>query len=209
MLFFWKFLLCVGQGRNETIFFIFSLSQPFPTYFGLKWCHKGVFKFFCYFFGIFYYASGRDETKRYFLFSLFLSLFQPILVSIEAIKVFFNFLNFFAIFLEFSIMRKDETKRYFLFSQFLSLFQPILAWNEAIKVFFNFLNFFAIFFEFSIRRLVRTKRNDNFYFSLFLSILQSISALNEAIREFFLFFECFCYLFGIFSYVSGKDGAER
>ena len=166
MLFFWKFLLCFGQGRNETIFFIFSLSQPFPTYFGLKWSHKGVFEFFCYFFGIFDFASGRDETKRYFIFSLFLSLFQPILVSIEAIKVLFNFLNFFAIFFEifYYASGKDETKLYFLFSHFLILFQPILAWNEAIKVFINFLNFFAFFFEFSIRRLVRTKGNDNFYF---------------------------------------------
>ena len=130
MLFFWKFLLCVGQGRNETIFFIFSLSQPFPTYFGLKWSHKGVFKFFCYFFGIFYYASGRDETKRYFLFSLFLSLFQPILVSVEAIKVFYNFLNFFAIFLEFSITPRVRTKRNDIFYLlFFSAF-PNLYWFQ-------------------------------------------------------------------------------
>ena len=43
LLFFWNFLLRVGQGRNETVLFIFFLSQPFPTYFGLKLSHKGVF----------------------------------------------------------------------------------------------------------------------------------------------------------------------
>ena len=125
------------------------------------------FQFYCYFFGIFYYASSKDEMKRYFLFSLFLSLFQPILAWNEAIKVFFNFFNFFAIFLEFSITRRVRTKRndifYFLF---LSHFQPILAWNEAIKVFSKFLNFFAPFLEFSITYRVRTKRSDSFVFSL-------------------------------------------
>ena len=34
--FFWNFLLRVQQERNGTIIFIFSLSRPFPTYFGLK-----------------------------------------------------------------------------------------------------------------------------------------------------------------------------
>ena len=117
------------------------------------------------FFGIFYYPSGKDETKRYFLFSLFLSLFQPILVSNEAIKVFSNFLNFFAIFLEFSIRRRVRTKRNdnFYFSLFLSILQSILALSEAIREFFYFLNFFSIYLEFLIMCLVRTERNDNLY----------------------------------------------
>ena len=133
MLFFWNFLLRVGYGRNETIFFIFSLSQPFPTYIHFKWSHKGVFsffEFFYYFFGIFYYASGKDETKRYFLFSHFLILFQCILAWNEAIKVFFNFSNFFAIFLEFSITRQVRTKRNDIFYLlFFSAF-PNLYWFQ-------------------------------------------------------------------------------
>ena len=61
------------------------------------------------------------------------------------------FLNFFALFLEFSITRwvgtkRNETERQYLFCFFLDLFQPILALNEAIMVFFNFFNFFPIFF---------------------------------------------------------------
>ena len=49
------------------------------------------FEFFCYFFGIFYYALGRNETERQDLLSLFRGIFQPILALNEAIVVFFNF----------------------------------------------------------------------------------------------------------------------
>ena len=61
------------------------------------------------------------------LFSFFLILRQPILPWNEAIMVFFNFLNFFAIFLEFSISRRVGMERddnlYFLsFSAFSNLF---------------------------------------------------------------------------------------
>ena len=66
------------------------------------------FEFFCYFFGIFYYALGRNETERQCLFSFLLGLFQPILTLNEAILAFFNF---FVIFLEFQIMRQVETER--------------------------------------------------------------------------------------------------
>ena len=33
----------VGTERNGSIIFIFSLSRPLPTYFGLKWSHNGIF----------------------------------------------------------------------------------------------------------------------------------------------------------------------
>ena len=85
--------------------------------------------------------------------------------------VLFNFLNFFTILLEFSIMRqvrteRNGTKRKFLFSTFLILFEPILAQNGAIMVLFNF---FTIFFEFYIMRQEARERNDNFYFLPFSS----------------------------------------
>ena len=88
---------------------------------------NGVIMVFFNFFGIFYYALGGNETERQYLFSFFLGLFQPILVLNEAIPEFFNFLNFFAIFLEFLIMRQEGTKRndnsYFLsFFTFSKLF---------------------------------------------------------------------------------------
>ena len=63
LLFFWNFLVRVGMERNRTIISIFSISRPFPTYCLIFW-------FFCYFSWIFSNASGRNETKQYFLFSL-------------------------------------------------------------------------------------------------------------------------------------------
>ena len=57
----------VRTGRNETRIFIFSLSHPLSTDFGLKWSHNGIFfffEFYCCVFGIFHNASARNETKR-------------------------------------------------------------------------------------------------------------------------------------------------
>ena len=81
MLFFWNFLLRIGQERNGTIIFIFSLSQPLPTYFGVEWGSNVIFFliFLLFCFGIFCYTSGRNGTERngnfYFLsFPAFSSL---------------------------------------------------------------------------------------------------------------------------------------
>ena len=130
LLFFWNFLLRVGWERNGTTIFIFSISRPFPTYFDLKWSPNGIIWFFyfsSFFFGILYYPSGRNGIERQFLFFLFLGISQPILAWNEAIMVFFNLLNFFAIFLEFSITHWVGTERndnfYFLYlSAYSNLF---------------------------------------------------------------------------------------
>ena len=119
--------------------------------------------------------------------------------------VFFNLLNFFAIFLEFSLKCQGITKRndnfYFLF---LSQFQPILALNHAIMVFFTFLNFFAIFLEFSITHRVGTEQNDNFYFLSLVDLFHLILARNEATTVFFYFFSLFLEF-----YISRRVGTER
>ena len=85
--------------------------------------------------------------------------------SNEAITVSFNFLNFFAIFLEFSITRRVEMEQndnfYFLF-----LSQPFcnVFWLEMKPQ--RYFLIFLIFLEFSITHRVRTKRNGTFnYFS--------------------------------------------
>ena len=90
----------VGTKRNDNFYFL-----PFPFSFNLWWLEIEplwyfliFFDFFCYFFEIFYYVLGRNETERQDLFSFFLGLFKPILSLNEAIMVFFNFFNFFAIF---------------------------------------------------------------------------------------------------------------
>ena len=120
----------VGTERNGTIIFIFSHSRPFQTYFGLKgpqWYFLIFSIFLLFFFLIFYYASWRNGTDRKFLFFLFLGIFQPILAWNEAVMVYFNFFNFIAIFLEFSVSRRVGTERnynfYILsFSAFSNLF---------------------------------------------------------------------------------------
>ena len=128
------------------------------------------FEFCCYFFGIFYYASGRNGTEWQFLFSLFLSLFQPILAWNEAIMIFFNFLNFVAIFLEFSIMRRVGTERndifYFLsFSAFSNLY-----WLELKPelYFLIFWIFFLFFWNFLFR--VGSEQNGTTIFIFFISL---------------------------------------
>ena len=116
MLFFWNFLLRVGNGieRNGMTNFIFSISMRFTTNFGLKWSHNDIFKFSNYFATFLEFSiSCRVGTKTewYLLYSLFLGLYQPILAWNEAIIIFFNILKFFAIFLEFSISCRVGTER--------------------------------------------------------------------------------------------------
>ena len=166
---------------------------------------------FAIFFLIFYYALDRNEAERQYLFSLFLILFRTILASNQAKMWFFNFFNFFAIFLEFSITRRVGTKQndnfYFLsFSAFSNLF-----WLEMKKkwYFFNFLNYLGIFFEFYIRRRVGTKQNDNFYFLPFSSSFNLWWLEMEPLWYFLNFFEFFCYFFGIFYYALGRNGTNR
>ena len=79
------------------------------------------FEFVSYFLGIFYYALGRNETERQYLFSFFHGLFQPILALNEVILA---FLNFFPIFLQFYIMCQVGTERNdnFFFPSFSSSF---------------------------------------------------------------------------------------
>ena len=126
----------VGTHRND--FFLF-----FPLFLGLPqlilaWKEATLvflnfFEFFCYFFWIFYYGSGRNSLERFSfflsysafpnLFSLFLGLPQHILPRKEAIILFSIFLNFFTIFLEFSITSRVGTPRNDFFF-FFSLSRP-------------------------------------------------------------------------------------
>ena len=126
MLFFWNFLLRIGQERNGTIIFIFSLSQPLPTYFGLKWGSNGIvlifWIFLLFFFMVFSitHRVGKEQNGTIIFVSLFLIFFRPILAWNEFLMVFFNFLNFFVIFLEFSITHWAGTNRNNIF-YFLSI----------------------------------------------------------------------------------------
>ena len=137
-----------GMKRNNI--FIFSLSQPLPTYFVLKWGSNGIvliFRNFLLFFCLEFSITHRVGTERngtIIFISLFLIYFQPILAWNEFIMV---FLNFFVIFLEFSITRRIGTKRnynfYFLsFPAFSSLFWPKMKPQWYFLIFWIFLPFF-------------------------------------------------------------------
>ena len=171
-------------GRVEThrndYFYSFSFSA-FPILFWLEkklwWCFPifWIFLEFC--------ITGRVATHRkdfffFFLFPLFLSLSQPVLARKEAMMGFSNFLNFFAIFLESSIMGQVGThwNDFFYFLSFSAI--PNLFWLEmkrwwCFEIFWIFLLFYwnflfpvwyepirTIFFIFSISRPFPT------YFSL-------------------------------------------
>ena len=111
------------------------------------------FKFFSYFFGILYYVSDWNGTKRQFLFSLFLGVSPLILAWNEAIIVFYNFLKFFAIFLEFSITRRVGTKRNdnFCFPSFSAFFNVFWLEMKPQWYFFKFFKIFPIFWNFLLR----------------------------------------------------------
>ena len=63
---------------------------------------RGFFNFFFNFFGNFLARVEYERNSGLNFFSLFLYLFHPVMAKNNAGKGFFNFLNFFAIFLEFS-----------------------------------------------------------------------------------------------------------
>ena len=122
----------VGTEWNRTIIFTFSLFQPIPINYGLKWSHNGIvwyFDFFSSFFGIFYYLSGKNGTERQFLFFLFLGLFQPILAWNEAIMEFFTLLNFLAIFFNLLLRVRSERNETIIFIFSLCAFSN-LFWLE-------------------------------------------------------------------------------
>ena len=83
--------------------------------------------------------------------------------------MFYSFMNFFAIFFEFSISGQEgiDQNDNFYYISFLAF--PNLFWLEEkpYSCFTILWIFFYIFFEFSIVGRVRIDRNDNFYFLSF------------------------------------------
>ena len=120
------FWLKIMLGRRFIIFLIFLLF---------------FWEFFC---------PGRVCTElraKFFFFFLFFGLSQPVLANNKAGKRFFNFLNFFTIFigilLSWSSMNGIRDENFVLF---FGISHPVLAKNNAGKGFYNFLNFLTIFF---------------------------------------------------------------
>ena len=150
-------------------------------------------------------GTKRNDNFYFIFFSSFSNLF---LALNEAIMEFLNFLNFFAIFLEFSILRRVWTDRnenfYFVsFSAFSNLF-----WLKMIsKLYFWIILLF--FWNFLLRvRKERNRTKRQFLFSLFRCVFQPILASKEAIMVFLNFLNFFAIFFGILYYASCKNWTE-
>ena len=108
------------------------------------------FEFFCFFLGIFYYATGRNEMERKFLFSPFLCLFQLYLAWNEAIMVFFYFFEFFFEIL-YNASSKKETERQFFFLSSSTLSNLFWLKMKPPRYFLNFLIFWLFYWNFLLR----------------------------------------------------------
>ena len=111
--FFAIFYYASGRNRteqNNNFYFLYFLA-----FFNLFWLEMKPQRYFLIFW-LFYWnfllriGLERNGTERQFLFCYFPILLWPILASNESLMIFFNFYNFFATFLEFSIMRRVGTK---------------------------------------------------------------------------------------------------
>ena len=118
----------VGKKRNDNFYFL-----SFSAFFNLLWLEKMPWWCFLIFwiclllFCNFLLRFWQERNGMIiFIFSLSQS-FWPILPWNEAVMVFFNFLNFFATFFEFSMPGRVGTKRkdkfyFFSFSAYSNLF---------------------------------------------------------------------------------------
>ena len=143
---------------------------------------------FLHFFGIPYSVSGWNGSEREFFFSLILSLSRLILAWNEATMMFSDFLNFFAIFLEFLILGRVGMDRNENF--FFSHSRPVpssfgLKWshNDVLWIF----KFFYYFFGIPYSRSGWNGSEWEYFCSLILSWSSPVLALKEAILMFFNF----------------------
>ena len=157
----------------------------------------------------FYFArlvgTKRNDNFYFPYFSSFSDLFW---LEMNHNRISFFFVEFFTIFMEFSITHRVGTEQngsIIFISLFLIFFQPILAWNKFLIVSFNF---FVIFLEFSSTRLVGTKRNDNFYFPYF-SSFSDLFWLEMNHNGISFIFSIFNYFYGIFYYASGRNEMKQ
>ena len=206
----------LGIDRNDNFYFL-SFSA-FPNLFWLEekplWCFV-LFWIFLLFFE--FSIMGRVGIGRYdnFYF-LHFSAFSNTAWR-EAQRIFYNFLNFFAIFLEISITsrvgidRMEICKGVFKFLEFFLQFlwnfllrvgyeligaiNFFIAWTEATMVFFNFLNFFWYFFRILYSESSRNWSERLFLFSHFLGLSRPVLAWREELRVFHNFLIFFSFFF--------------
>ena len=145
------FLECSITGREETQRSLFLPFLSFVVFPDLFWLETKLWRYFLnfwifllFFFGIFYDGSCRNIAERFFLFSLFLGLSQPILALKESLMVFFKFYcYFFGIFYYGSGRATSEQFFYFLsLAGFPYLFWLVKLLRWCFLIFWIFLLFF-------------------------------------------------------------------
>ena len=188
----------IGTKRNDNFYFPY-----FSSFSDLFWLEMDrnrisfIFWIFYYFYGIFYYVSGRNGTEWNDNFYFSISHLFPTYFGLKWIHngIFLIFLIILLFFWNFLLRIEQERNGTIIF--IFSLSQPLptyfgLKWGSN-GIFLIFLNFFAIFFlEFSITHQLGTERNGTVIFiSLFLIYFQPILVWNEFIMVFFNFFVIF------------------
>ena len=159
------------MDQNNNFFFLVSFSAC-PVPFWLEMKPEWFFLIFCIFLLFFCHSLFRVGLEwirmiTFFFFGITLSRSYPVLAWKEAIMIFFNFLNFFAIFLEFPIPNRVKMDRNdnFFFLVWLSTC-PVPLWLEMKPkwCFLIFWIFLLFFLEFPILGRVGMDQNDNFFF---------------------------------------------
>ena len=151
LLFFWNFLLRVGEEHIRTIFFLFSLflglSKPILDWKEAKMVFSNFLNFFPIFFLIYYYRSVGTHRNDvfYFLSSWPFPTYFGLKRSYDSVfKVFKLFCYFFEIFY-YGSARSTRNDFFFYFLSFSGF--CILFWLKK-KLWYYFLIFWILFLFF-------------------------------------------------------------
>ena len=151
---------------------------------------------------------GRIWTEfRTKIYCNFFNLSHPVLAKNNARKIFFSFLNFFAIFfrifLPSSSMNRSRDENFF--HSFSAYLIPIWLKRRLERGFLIFWIFLLFFSQFS--SLAKFERNSGLnFFSPFFGLSQPILAKNNAGKRFFNFFNFFDIFSRIFLPGSSMNG---
>ena len=137
---------------------------------------------------------------------LFLGLSPPILDKNNAGNRYFNFLNFFAVFLQFSSLVKFERNSWlnFFFFSFSAYLIPFWLKIMLERGFLIFCFFFIFFWNF-LARIKYERNSGQKFFSFFLGLSHAVLAKNNVGNRFFNFLNLFAIFFGIFKVGLGKN----
>ena len=125
-----------------------------------------IFWFFCYLFCNFLYRVEYERNSGLKVFTHFLSLSHPVLAKNNARRRFYNFLNFFTLFLRIFFPGSSMNGiRYYIF--FFSFSANLIPFWQKIMLGWSFLIFLLFFLKFSCPRRLWTEFGTKILFSPF------------------------------------------